>query len=272
MKEPSTTEQNEQKAPLVHLANAIGAMSEVSSRVGQYILANPEKVVRQTVADLAEITHSGQASVLRVCHQLGFTGFSQFKLALMAELATNEHSNTTGSQNEEDRHAALSQRLARSMQKTAYALPEGQLQTIAALMVKARRISIFGSGISGLVSQLVSYRLMRLGLPAQAFQDPVLAHEVMTNVDKNCVALGISESGVTLDTVEFLKRARSAGAKTIVITGRINSPVSQAADLSLLAVPIEPLTIGGDISPAISKIYLVEMLAAAIADLSRSSK
>ncbi len=261
---------NEQKAPLVHLANAIGAMSEVSSRVGQYVLANPEKVVRQTVAELAENTHSGQASVLRVCRQLGFKGFSDFKLALMAELAANELSATTDIGNEEDRYRTLLRRLTLSMQKTAYALSAEQLLAIAVHMVKARRISVFGSGISGLVSQLVSYRLMRLGLPAQAFQDPILAHEVMTDVDKHCVALGISESGVTLHTVEFLKRARAAGASTIAITGRINSPVAQAADLVLLAVPIEPLTIGGDISPAISKIYLVELLAMAIADLSRT--
>lgn len=263
---------NEQKAPLVHLANAIGTMSEVSSRVGQYVLANPEKVVHQTVAELAEYTHSGQASVLRLCRQLGFKGFSDFKLALMAELAANEHSAATDSDNEADRYSALLRRLTLSMQKTAYALNAEQLLAIAVHMVKARRISVFGSGISGLVSQLVSYRLMRLGLPAQAFQDPVLAHEVMTDVDKYCVALGISESGVTLDTVEFLKRARSAGAKTIAITGRVNSPVAQAADLVLLAVPIEPLTIGGDISPAISKIYLVELLAMAIADLSHAGR
>jgi len=261
---------NKQKAPLVHLANAIGAMSEVSSRVGQYVLANPEKVVRQTVAELAEYTHSGQASVLRLCRQLGFKGFSDFKLALMAELAATERNGAVDNGNEEDRYNALVSRLSLSMQKTASALHAERVLAIALHIAKARRIFLFGSGISGLVSPLAAYRLMRLGLPAQAFQDPVLAHEVMTDIDKNCVALGISESGVTLDTVEFLKRARAAGAKTIAITGRVNSPVAQAADLVLLAVPIEPLTIGGDVSPAISKIYLIELLAMAIADLSRT--
>ena len=67
---------NKQRAPLVHLSNVIAGLSEAASRVGQYILANPEKVVRQTVAELAEFTHSGQASVVRLCRQLGFNGFS----------------------------------------------------------------------------------------------------------------------------------------------------------------------------------------------------
>ena len=44
---------NKQRAPLVHLSNSIAGLSEAASRVGQYILGNPEKVVRQTVAELA---------------------------------------------------------------------------------------------------------------------------------------------------------------------------------------------------------------------------
>jgi len=259
---------NKQRAPLVHLSNVIAGLSEAASRVGQYILANPEKVVRQTVAELAEFTHSGQASVVRLCRQLGFNGFSDFKLALMAELAaTNQQSLTEkGNDNDQNHSNALMLRLFASMKSTTFALDPAKMRKAAQYIVKARRIDIFGSGVSGIVAQLVAYRLMRLGLPAQAFQDPVLAHEVMTGVDKSCVALVISESGLTMETVEFLKIARSVNAKSIAVTGRVNSPVAKAADLVLLAVPVEPLTYGGDISPAIAKIYLAEMLATYIAE------
>lgn len=257
---------NKQRAPLVHLSNSIAGLSEAASRVGQYILANPEKVVRQTVAELAEFTHSGQASVVRLCRQLGFNGFSDFKLALMAELAATNQQSLTGNDSDENHGNALMQRLFASMKSTTYALDPVKMRKAAQLVINARRIDIFGSGVSGIVAQLVAYRLMRLGLPAQAFQDPVLAHEVMTGVDKSCVALVISESGLTMETVEFLRIARSVNAKSIALTGRVNSPVANAADLVLLAVPVEPLTFGGDISPAISKIYLAEMLATYITE------
>mgnify|MGYP000983709960 CR=1 FL=1 len=184
----------------------------------------------------------------------------------MAELAATNQQSLTGKDNDESHSNALMQRLFSSMKSTTYALDPAKMRKAAQYIVKARRIDIFGSGVSGIVAQLVAYRLMRLGLPAQAFQDPVLAHEVMTGVDKSCVALVISESGLTIETVEFLKIARSANAKSIAVTGRVNSPVAKAADLVLLAVPVEPLTYGGDISPAISKIYLAEMLATYIAE------
>ncbi|NLY64950.1 MAG: MurR/RpiR family transcriptional regulator [Alcaligenaceae bacterium] len=257
---------NKQRAPLVHLSNSLAGLSDVASRVGQYILANPEKVVHQTVAELAEFTHSGQASVVRLCRQLGFNGFSDFKLALMAELATTSQQSLADSHHDDSHSNALMQRLVTSMQSTTFALDPAKMRKAAQYMVKARRIDIFGSGVSGIVAQLVAYRLMRLGLPAQAFQDPVLAHEVMTGVDKSCVALVISESGLTMETVEFLKIARSVNAKSIAVTGRVNSPVAKAADLVLLAVPVEPLTYGGDISPAIAKVYLAEMLATYITE------
>jgi len=253
-----------QRAPLVHLRNSIDSMSETLARVGQYVLANPEKVVRQSVSELAEFARSGQASVVRFCRQLGFEGFSDFKLALMAELASSDRP-ASSERDEEERLRTLVQALTLSMENTAFALDRDRLAAVAECLMGARRIDIFGSGISGIVAQLVAYRLMRLGLPAQAFQDPVLAHEVMTGVDKSCVALAVSESGITLDTVEFLRRARSAGAVTIAVTGRVNSPVAHEADLVLLAVPVVPLTVGGDISSAVAKIFLAEALARAIA-------
>lgn len=257
---------NKQKAPLVNLSNTITGLSEVSSRIGQYILANPEKVVHQSVAELAEFTHSGQASVVRLCHQLGFKGFSDFKLALMAELTTINHQALSTNEHEQGHANALLHRLITSMQSTTFALDARKMREAADYMINARRINIFGAGISGIVAQLIAYRLMRLGLTAQAFQDAVLAHEVMTGIDESCVALVVSESGLTRETVDFLKSARLANAKSIAFTGRINSPVAKAADLALLAVPVEPLTYGGDITPAISKIYLVEMLAGYIAE------
>lgn len=252
---------NKPIAPLVNLGNTIASLSEVSSRIGKYVLANPEKVVHQSLAELAEFTHSGQASVVRLCRQIGFKGFSDFKLALMAELTAIHHQSLDDSDHEQGSGNALLQRLTDSMKSTTYALDPETMRKAAQYMVKARRINIFGSGISGIVAQLIAYRLMRLGLAAQAFQDAVLAHEVMTGIDESCVALVVSESGMTIETVDFLKSARLANAKSIALTGRVNSPVAKTADLALLAVPVDPLTYGGDISPAISKIYLAEMLA-----------
>jgi len=248
---------------LPRLRQAIDEMPEALSRIGKYILDNPERVVRSSLAELAVLAQSGEASVVRFCKHLGYAGYRDFKIALTAELASQRTvrlmrvSHVGGL-------APLAARLGDAINNTAQHLDPDLLLRLAVQLKKSRRIDVFGAGISGIVAEMVAYRLMRVGLIAQAFQDATLAHEVITKFDSSCVAIGISEIGVTPDTVRFLAGARAAGAFTLAITGRTHSPLTQNADAVLLAVATDPPPMGGEMTAVPAKILVVEALAAAI--------
>lgn len=249
---------------LPRLRQAIEDMPEALSRIGKYILDNPERVVRSSLAELAVLAQSGEASVVRFCRHLGYAGYRDLKIALTAELASQRTARLMRVSNAGGLEP-LATRLGDAINNTARHLDPDLLLRLAVQLKKSRRIDIFGVGISGIVAEMVAYRLMRVGLIAQAFQDATLAHEVITRFDSSCVAIGISEIGLTPDTVRFLAGARAAGAFTLAITGRTSSPLTQQADAVLLAVATDPPPIGGEMTAVPAKILVVEALAAAIA-------
>jgi DNA-binding MurR/RpiR family transcriptional regulator len=249
---------------LPRIRQAIDEMPDALSRIGKYVLDNPEKVVRASLAELAVLAQSGEASVVRFCQHLGYAGFRDFKIALTAEVASRRavpsrpEAGSGGIQ-------PLANRLSTALDDTAQNIDVVSLTKLAKRLNRSRRIDVFGSGVSGFVAQMVAYRLMRVGLVAQAFQDATLVHEVMNGLDDSCVAIGVSETGLTADTLRFLTGARAAGAFALAITGRPNSPLAQVADEVLFAVPVNPPPIGGEMTAAPAKILLIEALAAAIA-------
>ena len=241
-------------------------MPDTLSRIGKYVLDNPEKVVRASLAELSIFAQSGEASVVRFCQHLGYAGFRDFKIALTAEIASRRKASAQ-TKSRAIGVGPLVSSLGAALDDTARALDPDRISELAGRLKRSRRIDVFGAGVSGLVAQMAAYRLMRVGLVAQAFQDATLAHEVMNGLDGNCVAIGVSETGLTTDTQRFLTGARTAGAYTLAITGRPNSPVAQAADEVLFASPLDPPPIGGEITAAPAKLLLIEAMAAAIAGL-----
>ncbi|WP_170984292.1 MurR/RpiR family transcriptional regulator [Rhodoligotrophos defluvii] len=254
-------------APILpRIRQAIDHMADGQSRIGKYVLDNPEKVIRASLAELAVLVQSGEASIVRFCQQLGYAGFREFKLALATEIATlRAQPSAEGSGRESIQ--LLARRLADAIYDTAASHQRSSLRHPARRLKASRRIDIFGAGVSGLIGQLLAYRLMRVGLVAQAFQDATLVHEVMNGLDHSCVAIGVSETGLTADTVRFLTGARAVGAYTIALTARANSPVARAAECVLNVSPVQPPPIGGETVAVPAKILLIEALAEAIAAL-----
>lgn len=249
--------------PLAYLEASIPDLPTASARAAVYIVENPEKVVRFSLKDLARLSRTSEASLVRLCQMAGFTGFSDFKLALARELAIRETAGeATGAAQDEHHLHAMAGELARSITRTAEAADLALIEQVAARLRRARRIDIFGSGVSGIVAELFSYRLLRAGLNAHAIRDIVLAHEVANGLGAEAAALAISESGVTANTVEFLRTARAAGAYTVAVTCQPRSALARHADAVLPMAKLNIPAYGGYINAVPRAVYLAEALAA----------
>lgn len=251
--------------PLDLLEASIPDLPAAAARAAVYIVENAEKVVRYSLKDLSKFSKAGEASIVRLCQTAGFTGFSDFKLALAADLALKTvHGDP---QRAEDGHGLsdIGHELARSIVATAELTDEERLKTIAFRISKCNRIDLFGAGVSGIIAELFSYRLLRAGLNAHALRDITLAHEVANGLSASSAAIAISESGVTTNTVDFLRVARSTGAFTLAITCNTRSPLAKQADAVL---PMAKLTIpsyGGVINTVPRAVYVAEALGALVA-------
>jgi DNA-binding MurR/RpiR family transcriptional regulator len=103
---------------------------------------------------------------------------------------------------------------------------------------------------------------LRAGLNAHAIRDITLAHEVANGLTTSSAAIAISESGVTANTIDFLRVARSTGAFTLAITCNIRSPLAKQADAVLPMAKLKIPAYGGFINTVPRAVYLAEAMAA----------
>ncbi|MFQ3452395.1 MurR/RpiR family transcriptional regulator [Bradyrhizobium sp. UFLA01-814] len=248
--------------PLVraHMANLPKALQ----RIAKYVLENPDLVIRQTASELAIVTNSAPASIVRLCQVVGFGGLQEFKLALAGDLASQRFQAGDAIQ-EANANIGLTDELAdrivRATRETQSLLNQNAVDRLTDAMIKARRIDVYGAAVSGLVGQHLAFRLLRVGLPAHAIVDTTYAAYVASGLGQTSVAIAISESGMTEETVEALRRAKAAGAFTAVITHRHDGPIVKYADEVLLTAGVNsPLTEAKSVI-AFTNLIAIEVLA-----------
>ena len=103
----------------------------------------------------------------------------------------------------------------------------------AEALAQARVIQFCATGNSLAGAQDAAYRFMRIGKLSLYYLDPTLqavAARLLTPAD---VAIGISYSGSSKNTVNALGLAHDAGATTICITTHQRSPINAVADIAL---------------------------------------
>ena len=60
-------------------------------KVVEAILKKPQNVVNYNVADLAKKSDVSVATIVRLCHHLGYEGYYQFRLLLSRDLGKKQH-------------------------------------------------------------------------------------------------------------------------------------------------------------------------------------
>ena len=226
-----TNKQSHYNSILNELHYRMEELPRALSRIARYILTNPEKVIRHSLVEIAQHSESGQASVIRLVRELGFAGFSEFKIQLTTELAR------LPSLPDPDGHAvqiiadSVFQNAKADLEATVKLLNESSMEEVVKRIQTCRRIDIFGTGISGVAGEIMNYRLLRLGFNSRVFRDPTLAHELAGGLDSNAIAIAISDSGITPITVQFLRTAKKANAYTIAMSSRKSSALADHADV-----------------------------------------
>lgn len=245
---------------LARLRATIPGLTPALQRIAEYALEAPEKVIYHTVTELAEAAHSSEGSVIRFCKDLGFSGFQDFKLALATDLAAAPRDKALNIPGEQGIITAAVQHAQTAIRETAQLLELSQVEKVAAQVLSAERIDVYGVGASGVIAHYVEYKLLRLGLNVQAFVDPHLAAMSAARLTGASLAIGVSSSGSVIDTVYALQTARAAGAFTVALTNRAKSPMTASASAVLLASnPESPLT-GGAIPSKIGQLLVLDVL------------
>ncbi len=103
-------------------------------------------------------------------------------------------------------------------------------------------------------------RLYRIGVPAYAWSE---VHAGLTSAaihGSDTVAIGISTTGRTEETIEMLAEANRAGAFTAAITNDPTSPLAELADRSIVTSIYEQFLQPDDLSAKHGQLLVLDLL------------
>ena len=255
---------------LVRLRGMRPSLSPAEDRVAEQVLADPRGAAALTISELAVAARTSETTVLRFCKRLGLPGYPQLRLALAEEsaqprAATVRTADIGARDTIDDIIAKVSFADACAIEETAQQLDGTVLAAATDAIAGAKRVDVYGMGASAVVAMDLQQKLHRVGLVAFAWSDPYAALTSAAMLGAKDVAIGISHSGATAETVEELQAAAARGATTVAITNFPVSRLASVADLVLTTAAREASLRSGATASRIAALTVVDCLYVAVA-------
>ena len=222
--------------PLPVMRGSYAHMTRTEKRIADYVSAHVSEVMEQTISDLAAAVGSSEITISRFCKKLGFSGLQSFKIALAAELYTQEetvYQDIDAADTSEMVVQKVFRNITDGLTDTLKLLDYAAIDRAVDIIRSARRIAVYGFGNSATVCRDIETRFLRFGMVVQAYSD---AHQQATSASlltaKDAV-IAVSHTGATLELLDSVRTARAAGASVVVITSHAHAPLAKLGDVVL---------------------------------------
>ncbi|QSB07051.1 MurR/RpiR family transcriptional regulator [Natronoglycomyces albus] len=242
-----TTSQSEPdtRGVLERIRQQSSRLSEALSKVAQQVLADPDRAARATIMDLADRSGTSPGTITRFCRHLGYDGYADLRVAL-----ATESGRAAASQSESNWDVNIGREISPNdslddvlkqiiavdvamLRDTAQTLDLGEVEHVAEAVNTAKRVDVYGIGNSAFVARELHTGFYRTGVTTWLWTE---VHEALASaalLSKGDVAIAVSHSGTTSETIEMLTEAGSRGALTVAITSYPDSPITEVADVVL---------------------------------------
>ncbi len=128
-------------------------------KVADYIMANGQRVIYQSITDLGAITETSDATIIRFCRLLGYSGYQELKIALARELVAPSKHIHEDINPSDDLGTAVRKAFQANMQAIGDTLGILDIEALAEAVdaiLSSRQIIIYGIGVSGLTAHTPS--------------------------------------------------------------------------------------------------------------------
>ncbi|GIO66334.1 MurR/RpiR family transcriptional regulator [Paenibacillus sp. FSL M7-1455] len=252
---------------LLSIRSHLNGLTKTEQKVAHYILENAQDLIYDSVTELAEKAEVGETTVLRFCRKMKFQGFQDFKLSLAQDLVKpTDHIHEEIA--EDDDPLTLSQKIIgthlRTLEQTRELVSEEQLTQAIDALAEAANVHFFGVGSSGLTAAQGAHSFARIGKNSMASSDTHFQAMQASLMNKGDVAVGLSISGSTKDTIDNLNIAKKAGARIIAVTSNARSPITKIADIVLIVVGRENPLQGSSLAAKMSQLAIIDILNVAV--------
>ena len=253
------------------ILDTIGALqsslTKTEKRIASAILTSPDLLNQCSLSEEAAKLDVGEATFIRFCRTLGFKGFTDFKLDLAIELATQNKENGFLLDTDiasEDGPAEIALKLQTALNsvlaETINLLDFQELEKVVETIRQSKRIFVFGVGSSGLTAEDAKHKFLRIGLQVDALTNNHFMYMQASLLNSDDIVIGISHSGYSIETTQALKIAKANGAKTVALTHNLRSPITEVADFVLINGNRQGQLQGDSIGTKISQLFVMDLI------------
>ena len=197
-------------------------LSPAMTKIADLILADPAALLELSITDAAARAGTSAATLTRFCHLLGYAGYVQFRVGAGLGPRSRRRRRRLRVVAHRHRPRVRPRRRARDMLRTLLSAQASALEATAALIDLdswrasparsggARHLDIYGiAGSAEMASELRTASTASASTPTRGARCTGLASAAILPAD--AVAIGISNSGRTTETIEMLDAGQGLG-------------------------------------------------------------
>lgn len=254
-------------------------MPAAMAKIGSFLLQNPQAPLELSIMELAEATKTSPATVTRFCRLLGYAGYVPFRVSIASDMGRSDARESWKADigrafgpddSPRDVLSTLVNAHTRSLDETAAVMDLALMNRIARRIAMSSHVDIYGIGGSAVMAKELQSRLYRIGINAHHWSE---VHAGLTSAaiqDSNSVAIGISNTGRTEETLQMLREAGEAGALTIALSNNPGSPLAESADESIITSVHEQFLQPDDLSAKHVQLLVLDLIYLLVAQVNFS--
>jgi DNA-binding MurR/RpiR family transcriptional regulator len=221
------------------LLTHIPSLSRQQKLIAEYLLDNLQEVPLLSVPQLAHQSGASEATVVRLCQRIGFSGFSDMKMEVVENLREEMHARALQGVPDRigtaDALEAVAELERHNINQTLESVDREVFRATSDTLFEADHIFTFGLGISAHLAELAAYLFTEHGLRANHFGTHFTSpREQLVTMRPSDVLLAFSFPPYSRPTLDVIDEANERGMKTLAVTDRLSAPAVAAAGQTLV--------------------------------------
>jgi len=248
----------------LRIGSLYDSLKPAEKKVADFILKNVPLVIRYSITRVAEEAGVSEATVVKFCQRLGYSGYQEFKITLAQNrkeaeveeiydaIAPNDDSKTIINK--------IFQLYERSFADTKKLISGANLEQCVKMLRGAQRIYFFGFGASAIVARDAEQKFNRINYFSRALVESHSQQTTAALLGPEDLVVAISHSGRTTDLIKSLDIVRENGTPVIAITSNLKSPVAEKADEVILFASRETPFRGSAMASRMAQLAAIDVL------------
>lgn len=197
-------------------------------KVADYIINNSSDIINLNVAELALLSSTSDATVVRTVKHLGYDGYYQMRLLLSRDIGKSEIQDESEDTISSMKRFFMSE--ADRIVRLSESIDLSQIVEIANVIINAHFTHLVAAGNTTTVTSDLGFRLERKNIPCtySFLYEHYYNHITLGTSDD--VVIAVSRSGASKQVIRAVELAKKKNMKVIVITGEINPALTDNAD------------------------------------------